>query len=48
MKKVFLLHSIKHFEKYNLIKNHSDFKFPIRIIAMSLELRIFLNNKNVQ
>lgn len=47
-KRFVFLHSIKQFEEYNLIKGRDVSEIPIQIIAFELELRLFLQNKNIK
>lgn len=48
MKKILILHIIKEFEKYNRIKYDFFSDSSSLLIAVSIKLRIFLKNNNIQ
>lgn len=47
MKNIVILHTIKQFEKYNSMKTYLGNESSSILIAISIELRIFLKNKKI-
>lgn len=48
MKHIILLHTINHFKKYSINKGNLNQNNSIKIIALTIELRIYLKQKKIQ